>query len=126
MRPPVSAPYSRFFDGMAMGVSGLCVVHCLALPLAVLILPNVSLLSRWPEALHLVAACLATASSAAAIAPRWPLLSPAMKRQIGGSAAIGIALLWLALALHSAWAETSLTVLGSCFLVYAHLANIKR
>ncbi len=57
------------FDGTAMALSGLCLIHCIALPIAFLALPSLILISELPESIHrwLVAIALPLATIALSI-----------------------------------------------------------
>ncbi|OHD08940.1 MAG: hypothetical protein A3E77_08350 [Sphingopyxis sp. RIFCSPHIGHO2_12_FULL_65_19] len=112
--------------GLALSLS--CLLHCLALPLLLLLAPA---LSRWialPEGVH--AAILMLALPAAAIAMRdgWRRhrrIVPAML------AAAGLGLLALGLLAHEGWmaaadpeaADRMLTSMGALVLAAAHLLN---
>lgn len=123
---PASRP--RGADLLGVGLSLTCLVHCLALPLVLLLAPA---LSRWlalPEGVH--AAILLLALPAAAMAMkdgwrrhrRWP---PAIL------AAAGLGLLALGLAAHEGWlagvdpeaGDRLLTSAGALTLAAAHLLN---
>lgn len=108
-----------------MGLSGLCLIHCLATPIVLLLLPNVSQVFSWPEELHIVAAGLAALACGAAIVPRWKSLNGRQKRIIGGFALAGLACLFGALSVHSETLEAAITVLGSCLLIVAHITNLR-
>lgn len=120
-----AAPKRGFFDGMAIGLSGLCLLHCLALPVMVMILPNLSVAGYWPEEMHFIAALLAASACFAAIAPRWAVLDAGQHLKIGMCAAIGLLSLFGAMALSDHWAETVVTVIGSVFLIAAHVQNLR-
>jgi hypothetical protein len=123
---PAARP--RFADLMGIGLSLTCLIHCLALPLLILIAPA---LSRWialPEWVH--AAILLLALPAAMIAMRggWRRhgrLTP------GVLAVVGLGLLALGLAAHEGWiavadravADRMLTSLGALMLATAHVIN---
>lgn len=123
---PVARP--RLADLTGIFLSLTCLIHCLALPLAILIAPA---LSRWialPEGVH--AAILLLALPAAGIAMRdgWQRhrrLSPAIL------AATGLGLLALGLSAHEGWiaatdpeaADRLLTSAGALTLAAAHLVN---
>jgi len=119
----LAATSSRAFDGLALTLSGLCIVHCLALPLAAVGLPFLGL---WAEAewVHWGFVVAAVAASTAAFGPSfrergaWPLI---------GLAGAGLILLMLGAA---GWpresAETPLTVLGGGLLAAAHVCNWRR
>ena len=123
---PAARP--RLADLTGLALSFTCLLHCLALPLALLLAPA---LSRWialPEGVH--AAILLLALPAAAIAMRdgWRRhrrLAPATL------AAIGLTLLALGLSAHEGWiaandpeaADRLLTSVGALTLAAAHLVN---
>lgn len=108
-------------DGIAIGVSALCLVHCLALPVMIALSPALSSLIGFPEQLHLLFIAIA-----------FPVSSFAMVRgyQLHGAvlpavwAVIGLALLVAGvLTGRSPLIETSLSVAGSLALVAGHRAN---
>ena len=123
---PAARP--RLADLMGLALSLSCLLHCLALPLLLLLAPA---LSRWialPEGVH--AAILLLALPAAAIAMRegWRRhrrIVPAML------AAAGLGLLALGLLAHEGWiaaadpeaADRVLTSAGALVLAAAHLLN---
>jgi predicted hotdog family 3-hydroxylacyl-ACP dehydratase len=123
---PAARP--RLADLTGIILSFTCLIHCLALPLALLLAPA---LSRWialPEGVH--AAILLLALPAAAIAMRdgWRRhrrLAPAML------AVVGLGLLALGLSAHEGWitaadpesADRLLTSIGAITLAAAHLVN---
>ncbi|WP_374453443.1 MerC domain-containing protein [Phenylobacterium sp.] len=114
-----SAP-SSLLDASAISLSGLCLAHCLALPLVAAFSPVVA---TWAEAewVHALAIGLAAPISALAL---W---------RKGQSAAVvllsltGLSLMALGVA-HwpSHEAETPVTVAGSLLLAGAHVANWRR
>lgn len=114
-----SAP-SSLLDASAISLSGLCLAHCLALPLVAALSP---LAATWAEAewVHGVAIGLAAPLSVFAF---W---SRRQEPRIFGLALIGLALLAMG-ALH--WPtqalETPITVGGSLLLAGAHLLNWRR
>lgn len=123
---PAARPRLADLTGITLSLA--CLVHCLALPLALLLAPA---LSRWvalPEGVH--AAILLLALPAALIAMRdgWRRhrrLTPALL------AATGLGLLALGLSAHEGWitaadpeaADRLLTSLGALTLATAHLVN---
>jgi hypothetical protein len=123
---PAARP--RLADLTGIALSFTCLLHCLALPLALLFAPA---LSRWialPEGVH--AAILLLALPAAAIAMRdgWRRHRRAMPALL---AAAGLGLLSLGLSAHEGWiaathpeaADRLLTSLGALTLAAAHLVN---
>jgi hypothetical protein len=108
-------------EGIAVGATIACLIHCLALPLVIAVLPIVSSMLPVPENFHLIALGLAIPATAGALFAgyrRHRLAAPL----IAGTA--GLTLLALG-AIH--WGETPLempvTVLGSLAIAAAHLAN---
>jgi len=114
---------ARTGDAVAIGLSGLCLIHCLALPVLVGFLP---LLGAWAEAdwVHLAFVSLAVPVSI------WTLSRPPRDTLPGAAvvlAAIGIVLLICgALGYPRAALETPLTVAGGLALAAAHIINWRR
>jgi len=110
-----------WMERVAIGASLLCLVHCLALPIAIAMLPALAHAMPIPEDAHvwllifvIPAAGLALWSGYRTHCDIWPLFA--------GSA--GIALLASAVLLMSetGW-EMPLTVAGSLTVVFAHVLN---
>ena len=108
-------------EGIAVGATIACLIHCLALPLLIAAVPILSTIMPIPENFHLIALCLAIPATAGALFAgfrRHRLSAPL----VGGT--IGLTLLALGAIL---WGETPLetpvTVLGSFAVAGAHLAN---
>ncbi|MBX9460780.1 MAG: MerC domain-containing protein [Brevundimonas sp.] len=113
---------ARTGDAIAIGLSGLCLAHCLVLPLAPGFLP---LLGAWAGAEWVHWAFVATAAPVSL----WTL----GRRQGKVSAAtVGLAVVGVALLVAGAAGypdhdlETSLTVIGGLSLAVAHLINWRR
>ncbi|WP_157219815.1 MerC domain-containing protein [Flavisphingomonas formosensis] len=110
-------------DGLAIGASATCLVHCLALPLLFALLPA---LGRWVDPhgyFHLAMLAFALPTSALALIGGWwrhhnlaaLLLGPA-----------GLVLMTLGVVFaEREIVETILTVSGSLMLASAHIANWK-
>lgn len=106
----------RVGDFVAISLSGLCMAHCLALPLAAALLP---MAGAWAEAewVHWVFALTASPISLWTLTRR-PRVTPLV---LG---ALGLGLLFCgAAAFPSHEAETVVTVAGSLCLAAAHIAN---
>lgn len=109
----------RIGDLVAVGLSGLCMAHCLALPLAAALLPMVG---AWAEAewVHWAFALTAAPISLWTLTRR-PRVLPLV---LGG---IGLGLLFCGAAeFPSHDLETSITVAGSLLLATAHVLNWSR
>lgn len=113
---------ARILDGSAVGLSGLCLVHCLALPLMAALLPAFGAWAR-ADGVHIVFVLLAAPVSAAA------LLRPAHGRhapmQLIMLGVAGVGLL-AAGAFGPEPAHVPATVAGSLTLAVAHLCNWRR
>lgn len=115
------------WDRLGALLSGLCLVHCLLLPMALLVLPGFTLLGVVHETAHLVLALLLLPVTVAAL--RHPLHGGThTPRAVSGALLIaGAALVWLALPLHewvSETAATAATIAGSIALVAGHASRL--
>lgn len=125
---PLPAARPRRADLAGLALSATCLVHCLALPMLLLLAPALGHWIALPEGTH--AAILTLALPAAFVAMRggW---HRHRRSAPGLVAAAGLALLALGLAAHEGWlatanasaADTLLTTLGALALAAAHLAN---
>lgn len=113
---------TRVLDGSALGLSGLCLLHCLALPVFAALLPAFGFWARteWVHVLFvLVAAPLA---ALALLRPVHGRLAPAVLIGLG---VMGVLLLGLG-AFGPGTAHIPATVAGSVSLVCAHILNLSR
>lgn len=110
-----------FGDSFAIGLSGLCLAHCLALPLLVSLLP---VAGAWAEAawVHWLFVLLAAPVSL------WTFLHPRTRAwRLIGLAGAGLALLVAGAAgFPTDKLETPLSVAGGLLLASAHLLNWRR
>ena len=110
------------FDGVAMSLSGLCLVHCLALPALAVSLPFLGVFAE-AEWVHVLFVALAVPVSAFA-------LLGAARRRSGGLILGALAGLGLLAAGAAGWPdhqyETLLTVSGGLFLATVHALNWQR
>jgi hypothetical protein len=123
---PAARPRLADLTGIILSLT--CLLHCLALPLLLLLAPA---LSRWialPEGIHAVILLLALPAAMIAMRDGWRRhrrLAPAIL------AAIGLGLLALGLSAHERWiaaadpeaADRVLTSAGALTLAAAHLVN---
>ncbi|MGB5345404.1 MAG: MerC domain-containing protein [Woeseia sp.] len=120
--PPKTASHKPDIDRLAMLMSALCIVHCLALPFVLLALPFVAEFAstHW----HLPMLLFAVPVSVTAIVIGY--------RRHGNSALVAGAAVGLALLIAGATiahdhlgavADRSLTILGSLILAYVHWQN---
>ena len=113
---------ARVLDGWAVGLSGLCLVHCLALPVLAVLLPA---LGAWThvEWMHVVFVLIAAPLSAMALLrPTHGRQTPLALIAFGGA---GVLLLAVG-AFGPDAADIPATVTGSLSLVAAHLFNWRR
>lgn len=108
-------------DGVAIGMSSLCLVHCLGLPILFALLPSASAMFTIPETFHQLMVLLAVPTSIYAVAVGFgqhrhvaPLL--------GASAGL-LLLIAGAFMVHVERAEVALTVLGGIVLAASHIVN---
>lgn len=112
-------------DALAIGISATCLVHCLALPVAVALIPAAS---RWldlPESIHLWLLLAAAPLSSAVLITAW------RKRPGAGATALALGFAGLTglaggLALAGSAIEPVVTSAGAILLASAHLLNWRR
>lgn len=113
----------QWLDGMAIAASSLCLVHCLALPVLLVLLPALAAFIALPESFHLWALIAAVPMSALAISVgfmrhrRWPPVVLA----IGGLIFLGAGELFF----HGGTREVWFAVLGLFQLGVAHALNLR-
>ena len=112
------APGIDLAESAAVTASLLCMVHCLALPLAIALLPALAGVLTVPESFHIGILLFAAPMALFALATGWRQHGRAVPLLLGTP---GIALLGIALLLPAH--ETALTVAGSLLLVAGHLRN---
>lgn len=120
----MTARVQTWGDAAAIGLSCLCMIHCLALPLATGMLPMLGLFVEAPWVHWAFAATAGPIAAWSLTRPdasgrrAWPLIS------LG---ALGVAMLFLAAAeWPSHEMETPITVVGGLMLSAAHVMNWRR
>lgn len=123
---PVPRPRAADLAGITLSLA--CLIHCLGLPMLLMLVP---VMSRWlslPEGVHAAILLLALPAAAAAMVQGWRR----HRRPLPSVMAVtGLALLTLGLAAHESWIVTSdpaatdrlLTSIGAIGLAAAHLLN---
>lgn len=106
-------------DGFALAASAACMVHCLALPLVLALLPVLSGTLVEGEGFHLLVLALALPTSAVGL---WASRRPGGSNGPLLAGAAGLILLALALMAGEAM-ERMMTLVGSLLLAAAHVAN---
>jgi uncharacterized membrane protein len=112
---------TRWLDRGAVGLSMLCLVHCLAFPLVVMALPAMGEILPRQWWVHPVIFALAVPMATIALVSGWSDHRDRRPVLLGG---IGLALLGLGLlAAEASAAEVLLTVAGGLIVAAAHLLN---
>ena len=115
-------------DLMGVGLSLTCLIHCLALPLLILLAPALGHWIALPESMHAVILLLALPAASIAMSSGWRRHRRAAPALL---ALVGLGLLAAGLAAHEGWlaiadreaADRWLTSAGALTLAAAHLAN---
>jgi len=112
---------AKWFDGLAVGASALCLIHCLGLPILIAALPALAARLDLGEGFHLGLLAIALPVSAYALGEGWRRHRALTPLFVG---AAGLTLLAAGLAFED-WVavETGVTVAGSLLLAGAHVAN---
>jgi hypothetical protein len=117
---------SKYFDQLAIGLSALCIVHCLAVPVAVAMLPLAALGFGADAHFHAVMLWLVVPTSIAGFTIGFRIHRA---WQIVATGAVGVAVITLAaLWGHAAWpvaTEVAVSVAGSLALALAHWRNFR-
>ncbi len=123
---PPSGHVSRYFDRIAIGLSAICIVHCVAVPLVLAMLPLAAVSLGRDQHFHALLLWLVVPTSVAGFALGYRVHRRAGVIALGGAAlaAVAAAATWG----HSAWtsaAETAVSVAGSVALALAHWQNFR-
>ena len=118
---PSSLMQRQPWDLAGIGASSLCVLHCVATPLLVVILPVVEAVEKQTHA------AFALAILGIGLLAFWPGYRRHSRWRIAAAAFVGFGLISLGVTapagLLSESAETVATILGGAILVAAHLRN---
>lgn len=117
--------YAAYWDKLGVAGSGLCLLHCLALPVLVGALPSLGLVFLADEMVHEILAFLLIGLAALAFVPGY--------RRHGDKRVLVLMAIGLGLILFATWGsavidlhgagETIVSVAGSLFLISAHFLN---
>lgn len=124
----IPAARPRLADLLGIGLSLTCLVHCLALPLLILLAPALGTWIAMPEWVHAAILMVALPAATLAMKDGWRRHGRALPALL---AAAGIGLLAAGLAAHEGWmalvnpetADRWLTSMGAVALATAHLLN---
>ena len=118
------AAAAHWLDGLAISLSAVCVVHCLALPVIIALLPALSQWLQLPEAIHAWLLAGAIPISMAVLgksAHRHPAARGTLLLGLAGLTLMGAALF-----APSEVLEAAITVSGAALLASAHVKNWRR
>jgi len=118
--------FSRHFDRIAIALSAVCLVHCLAVPVLVAVLPIAAITFGENQHFHGLMLWLVVPTSVAGFTMGYRLHRRA---PIVGTGAVGVVILAAAAIYgHSVWAEgleVAVSVVGSLILGSAHWLNFR-
>jgi hypothetical protein len=109
-------------DAVGMLVSVLCMVHCLAAPLLVALVPALGIGFLAFEGVHVAFAIGVLLTAAAALIPGYRQHRRASVLVLGGA---GVVLVSVGATLPEGLPETGVTVVGSLLMIAAHVANLR-
>lgn len=118
--------FSRHFDQIAIALSAVCIVHCLAVPLLVALLPILAISVGAGTHFHELMLWLVVPTSALGFTLGYRVHRRAWIVVLGGAGMLGLAA--AALWGHSAWnvaLETGVSVAASLLLGAAHWLNFR-
>lgn len=114
---------SELYDRSAIGVSLLCMVHCLAMPVLALLFPLGIFATFAHNHWHWLFLAAAAPVSLLAI---WRTDPSLRDRRFVGGVLFGIAMLATGVAVHDHRLQIILTLIGAISLFGAHLLNLRR
>lgn len=117
---------SSLLDSLAIALSGLCLVHCLALPVLIALFPLLSVNLVDHETFHQIILIAVVPTTAIALASGYRRHQRLLVAVLGISGVAALA--FAAFALHAAHAhgmETWVTVAGGLILASAHVLNFR-
>lgn len=110
-------------NSLAIGLSGMCFLHCLIIPLVIVLLPSLAALPLENEAFHLWIVLLAIPAGLYSLTMG---CKQHKRYQLLALGAFGLTLLVLAVLFGESAGELfekSLTVIGAIIIAYAHIQN---
>ncbi|MEG3090399.1 MerC domain-containing protein [Sphingomonas sp. PB1R3] len=115
-------PSGWHLDGLAISASALCLLHCLALPVAIAFLPALSTWLNVGELFHVLMLAIAIPLSGLTLILGWRRHGSVAPVVIG---TVGLALLVAGLGFEGRTSGTVLTVAGGLVLALAHVHNLR-
>lgn len=112
---------SYWLDGVGVGISGLCILHCLLLPLIIALAPAWSSWLALPEDLHVWLLAMALPFSGIVL---WRASKRYTRTKVSlGLGVAGLALMSVGIFVEKENAEVFLTTAGAGLVAIAHLRN---
>lgn len=121
-----SGHVSRYFDRIAIGLSAICIVHCIAVPLVLAVLPLAAVSFGRDAHFHAVMLWLVVPTSVAGFALGYRVHGRLPVPVLGAAALVGVAT--VALWGHANWApltESVVNTIASFALAGAHWLNFR-
>ena len=116
---------NKIWDKIGISVSGLCLLHCLATPIVLILFPATSFSWLENEIIHQVFAIMVILAAVMAITPH---RNTGRNKDIIVMALMGVFFILSAMFLlhdHGALYEILITAIGSMLLITAHYKNLK-
>lgn len=116
---------AKIWDKVGICASGLCLVHCLVTPILLIIFPGAKIMLGDNEIVHSIFAIFVVLSIGVAV---YPTCKEHGHKDIIISAVLGVIFILGGIFLHETLSETMthiMTIIGSIFLIIAHLKNMK-
>lgn len=126
-RPRAPMPHSKYIDQIAIALSAVCIVHCLAVPVLVAVLPIAAVTFAAGSHFHELMLWVVVPTSLAGF-----VFGVRVHRRFGIAlvGVVGMSLVAIAALIgHEAWvhwAELGVSILGSLILAAAHWQNFKQ
>jgi len=109
---------TTLLDKLAMALSGLCIAHCLANPIILILLPSLTTSLPENELLHLCLVCLASMLALIGILQAYKFKKATLAICV---MVTGLAILWLGVFFHDPhWLEMVLTSIGATLTAVGH------
>jgi hypothetical protein len=119
---------NKIWDKVGICASGLCLVHCIATPALLLAFPASTMSFLGAELVHEIHEIFAVIVVASILIAVYPTCRKHGHKDIITIALAGVSLVLSAVFMHDLMSENvshGLTVLGSIFLIWAHVRNMK-
>jgi len=115
---------NKIWDKIGLCASGLCLIHCLATPILLLLMPGFQFSEGFDEHMHEIFAVIVVTSIMFAV---YPHCRKHGHKDIIAYAFIGVALILVSVFFQDIPLDLShiLTIIGSIFLIIAHVKNMK-